>query len=179
MMPAINNDPIISEVEVDGYQIEKGEPSDSKLYMDIKRFYDVGIYKVLGINSAGFSAIDKEELQEDYFLKSLCQKIRIEMFKDDIYIINDDVLLVSNDNEADINELNDISNGRLDIFKAYIENWNLTGHEDMNITMPNGELMVHAHNVYLQVIHDHGVITGLVFILFGILSFVLLMIRLV
>jgi len=48
----------------------------------------------------------------------------------------------------------------------------------MNITMPNGELMVHAHNVYLQVIHDHGLITGLIFILFGVLSFVLLMIRL-
>ena len=152
MMPAIANDPILSEVELTGHHIGKGEPSDSRLYMDIKHFYNVGIYKVFGINSAGFAT--------------------------EIFIVNDDILLASNEEDVELDSLNDMSNGRLDIFKAYIQNWNLTGHEDMNITMPNGELMVHAHNVYLQVIHDHGLITGIVFILFGILSFVLLMIRL-
>lgn len=152
MMPAIVNDPILSEVELTGHHIGKGEPSDSRLYMDIKHFYNVGIYKVFGINSAGFAT--------------------------EIFIVNDDILLASNEEDVELDSLNDMSNGRLDIFKAYIQNWNLTGHEDMNITMPNGELMVHAHNVYLQVIHDHGLITGIIFTIFGILSFVLLMIRL-
>jgi len=153
IVPAISNDPILSEVELTGHHIEKGEPSDSRLYMDIKHFYNVGIYKVFGINSADFAT--------------------------EIFVVNDEVLLASNEEDIDVDELNDMSNGRLDIFKAYISNWNLTGHEDMHITMPNGENMVHAHNVYLQVIHDHGLITGIVFILFGIVSFILLMIRLV
>ena len=153
IVPAISNDPILSEVELTGHHIEQGEPSNSRLYMDIKHFYNVGIYKVFGINSADFAT--------------------------EIFVVNDEVLLASNEEDIDVDELNDMSNGRLDIFKAYISNWNLTGHEDMHITMPNGENMVHAHNVYLQVIHDHGLITGIVFILFGIVSFILLMIRLV
>ena len=151
ILPAISNDPVLSEIELSGYHIDKGEPADSQLYMDIERFYNVGIYKVFGINSADFAT--------------------------EIFVVNDNILLASND-EVDGDALNELSNGRLDIFKAYIEQWNLTGHEDMNITMPNGELMVHAHNVYLQVIHDHGLITGIVFTLFGVLSFVLLMVRL-
>lgn len=151
IMPAINNDPVLSEVELTGHHIDKGEPADSRLYMDIEHFYNVGIYKVLGINSADFAT--------------------------EIFVVNDEILLASNEEDVEMDSLNDVSNGRLDIFKAYIENWNLTGHEDMNITMPNGELMVHAHNVYLQVIHDHGLITGVVFTLFGILSFVLLLVR--
>lgn len=151
IMPAVNNDPVLSEVELTGHHIDKGEPADSRLYMDIEHFYNVGIYKVLGINSADFAT--------------------------EIFVVNDEILLASNEEDVEMDSLNDVSNGRLDIFKAYIENWNLTGHEDMNITMPNGELMVHAHNVYLQVIHDHGLITGVVFTLFGILSFVLLLVR--
>ena len=51
------------------------------------------------------------------------------------------------------------------------------GHEDMSVEASNGESIVHAHNVYLQVIHDHGLITGIVFTLFGIISFILLLVR--
>ena len=43
----------------------------------------------------------------------------------------------------------------------------------------NGEMLVHAHNVFLQVIHDHGLITGVVFILFGIVSFMTAVFRFV
>lgn len=153
IMPAIANEPVLSEVELTGHHIKKGEPSDSRLYMDIKHFYNVGIYKVFGVNSADFAT--------------------------EIFVVDDSVLVASTDDELSMDSLNNVSNGRLDIFKAYIANWNLTGHKDMNITMPNGELMVHAHNVYLQVIHDHGLITGIVFVLFGVLSFVLLMIQLI
>ena len=35
----------------------------------------------------------------------------------------------------------------------------------------------HAHNVFLQVIHDHGLITGIIFILFGVISFIIALIR--
>ena len=32
--------------------------------------------------------------------------------------------------------------------------------------MPNGELAMHAHNSFLQVAHDHGIIFGIYFVLF-------------
>lgn len=48
----------------------------------------------------------------------------------------------------------------------------MTGHETMGATMENGEIAVHAHNIYLQVIYDHGIVVGIVFILVGIVSFI-------
>ncbi len=64
------------------------------------------------------------------------------------------------------------TNGRLDIFALYWENRNMTGHDEMGITLPDGSLMAHAHNIYLQAIHDHGIPVGIVFILFGFCTFV-------
>ena len=45
-------------------------------------------------------------------------------------------------------------------------------HDEMGITLPDGSLMAHAHNIYLQAIHDHGIPVGIVFILFGFCTFV-------
>ena len=180
IVPAVANEPVLSDVELTGHHIAKGTPTDSVLYMDIKRFYDVAIYKVLGINSAGFSSLEleEEELREDYHWKALCQQLRKTVDKDGVFVVNDEILLA--DGSGDIEEtdaLNEMTNGRMDIFNAYIDNWNLTGHEDMGVTAPNGELLTHAHNVFLQIIHDHGLVTGIVFVLFGILSFAIAMIR--
>ena len=66
----------------------------------------------------------------------------------------------------------DYSNGRGVIFRIYLGQLNLTGHEAMGITLEDGTFLVHAHNVYLQVAYDFGIVTGLVFILFIILTFV-------
>ena len=66
----------------------------------------------------------------------------------------------------------DISNGRLALFRKYIAQWNLTGHELMGVPLEDGTLSVHAHNTYLQVIHDHGLITGAAFILLGVVTLI-------
>lgn len=64
----------------------------------------------------------------------------------------------------------DYSNGRFEIFKRYISHWNLTGHDEMGVELADGSLSVHAHNTYLQVIHDHGLITGAVYLILGAVS---------
>ena len=64
----------------------------------------------------------------------------------------------------------DYSNGRLEIFRRYMAQWNLTGHDGMGVELVDGSLSVHAHNTYLQVIHDHGLITGLCYLLVGAVS---------
>ena len=46
----------------------------------------------------------------------------------------------------------------------------------MGVELPDGTMGVHAHNTYLQVIHDHGLVTGAIFVLFGAVSCVLMFI---
>ncbi len=61
------------------------------------------------------------------------------------------------------NALDVISNGRITIFKSYISELNLWGHEDMGAMLPNGEIALHAHNTFLQVAYDHGIVGGVLF----------------
>lgn len=59
----------------------------------------------------------------------------------------------------------DVTNGRLDIFRAYFEQLTPEGHEEMGATLPSGEVLAHAHNIYLQVAYDGGIIIGIMFII--------------
>ncbi|WP_024867397.1 O-antigen ligase family protein [Butyrivibrio sp. FCS014] len=61
------------------------------------------------------------------------------------------------------NPLDVISNGRITIFKSYLKQLNMTGHDEMGVPLPNGEIAIHAHNTYIQVAHDHGIPTGILF----------------
>lgn len=178
-IPALVNDPILSEVEMTTHAIHKGTPSDSILYTDLARVMKLAGYKVLGMYQDEFSYRDatKESLQEDYFYPALAEKLRAIIAPSDIHVVNNNILLASEEEGiGDENTLDDMTNGRIEIFETYIDNWNLTGHEEMGITDANGALIVHAHNIFLQVIHDHGLITGVVFVLFGVFSFVMAMI---
>ena len=69
--------------------------------------------------------------------------------------------------------LDQYTNGRLSIYKTYLTHLNWWGHDRMGAEAPNGEILVHAHNTYLQVAYDHGILTGGIFLLwviFGIVS---------
>ena len=60
----------------------------------------------------------------------------------------------------------------MDIFRAYIEQLNLTGHDEMGALLPDGNLAVHAHNIYLQIAYDHGIIVGIMFLVVGAFTFI-------
>ena len=66
----------------------------------------------------------------------------------------------------------DYSNGRTTIFRSYFEQLNMTGHDEMGAVLPDGEIAVHAHNIYLQVAYDHGIGVGILFVIFGAVSLV-------
>lgn len=68
--------------------------------------------------------------------------------------------------EADAEEKKDYSNGRRDVWKLYMENLNMEGHP----TMQPDKTIAHAHNTYLQSAYDHGILFGIVFLIFCILS---------
>lgn len=179
-IPAIVNEPVLSDVEMTTHAINKGTPSDSDLYTDLARVMKLAAFKVLGMYQDDFSSyyIVPEELREDYFYPALVEKIRTMIVPNDVHVVNDSLLIANNEEGiGDENSLEEMSNGRMDIFRAYIDNWNLTGHEEMGVPDENGEIIVHAHNIFLQMIHDHGLITGVVFVIFGIYAFIMSMIR--
>ncbi|MBQ7680380.1 MAG: hypothetical protein IJT34_11095 [Butyrivibrio sp.] len=60
-------------------------------------------------------------------------------------------------------------NGRLVIFRAYLEQANMTGHEEMGALLPWGERALHAHNSFLQTMYDCGIPTAVCFLLLVIL----------
>ena len=180
IVPSFWNDPIYSDVEVFGAQVFKGTPKDSEYYIDIEYYWDKAGEKLLGTEE---EEVSSNEL--DYEIKkveSLCSAVyvgvRKQIFPQDVFVVNDDIVMASNTDEAeDWDTLDNVSNGRIAIFKDYISQWNLTGHEEMGFPASFGGDHAHAHNVFLQVIHDHGLITGIIFILFGVISFVVALVR--
>lgn len=71
--------------------------------------------------------------------------------------------------EIEIDTGRDVSNGRMDIWKAYLSKIGIAPHYPGNITLGEDELVYHAHNTYLQVSYQFGIINGL---LLGIFAFV-------
>lgn len=164
LLPALNNDPIHSEVEETDWTIQKGEPSNSEKYMDIERF----LY-VTGIKIFNISEESKDNSCYSYPLNHqyVTNSDNIDA-KDNV-----DEVVESNENpdEQTVNQV-DFSNGRIELFEEYRKEWNLTGHDEMGVMMKNGDISVHAHNSFLQAIHDFGLIVGIYIMVFGALTFV-------
>lgn len=178
ILPAVSNDPIYTDVEMLGYQVTKGTPTDSEFYIDIRYFLEKAGVKMLGIGQedSAYAPMSGNEIKTA--CKSLAQEVQKKLDPNDVFIVNDEILLASStDDVGNMDTLDSMSNGRIDIFKDYIANWNLTGHEEMGFPASFGGEHAHAHNVFLQVIHDHGLITGIIFILFGVISFIIALIR--
>lgn len=57
----------------------------------------------------------------------------------------------------------DASNGRLYLYRTYIDHLNMTGHDEMGVELWNGEMAFHAHNILIQTAYDCGIPTGIVF----------------
>lgn len=66
----------------------------------------------------------------------------------------------------------DYTNGRLDIFRSYLEQLNMQGHMEMGAVLPDDSIATHAHDIYLQVAYDHGMPTGILFVLVGLITWI-------
>ncbi len=186
ILPAVSNDPVIYDFEHCVVTLYKGTPTNHEYYMDIHRFFAVFRSKVLGVGENITRRMDipnmdsmyladavenfTDESEEWFYLASAGE--------DNLYtVLGDDLYLASANEQEDLKAHDDdVSNGRFDIFKSYMENWNLWGHEEMGAILQDGSLATHAHNIFLQVIHDHGLVFGIFFAFFmiaaGIMSVV-------
>lgn len=172
-IPGIVGEPVPFEIEEWPDQVMRGHNLTSIRYMRIGRFVDVFANKVFGIPEgtfdfygeiAEYKATHDENGNE---IPKLVASIDfIPSYVEPVYAES------TGDLPEDMKDEEDYSNGRTVIFKSYFDQLNMTGHDEMGAVLPDGEVAVHAHNIYLQVAYDHGIGVGILFVIFGAASFV-------
>lgn len=167
-MPAVVARPIkVTGPEFFSDMIQKHEPMDSTKYMNIAQYGELFLEKLLGIDinltsitgavsGPGNVSFDEEGNSTD-------ENVVGEMeLNGQVYSVKDYTFVNSNQE--------DFSNGRFELFRIYAKHLNLTGHDTMIVEDAETDAtLFHAHNTYMQVAYDHGVPTGIIFIvlLFG------------
>ena len=68
---------------------------------------------------------------------------------------------------------------RRTIYYYYASHLNLAGHSkaDTGFYMENGAYQEHAHNMFLQIAYDHGIIAGVLFVVWNLWCLVRLLLR--
>lgn len=148
VVPAVINEPVRYEIEPQDrdYMIYEGDKADSDKYMTIRRYFEVFFGR---FDSQEEAHNNKEETMLLAYIGTRALPIPY--------------LAVEADSET-MEKQNDLSNGRFDIFKDYIENFSFKGHEKMALEL--GEYShTHAHNSYIQVAYDFGLLAGAAFLL--------------
>lgn len=163
ILPSVTAEPEPLEIEEIPMELMHGRDMDSYYYITVERFVQVFQMKVLGIPEEKclnaflfFSAADSAPVYKELYLKE----------RPPILLASSDDMAAATAQEAEEEE--SYTNGRLYIFRQYYNNLNAFGHEEMGITEADGNFLVHAHNIYLQVAYDHGIYVGIVFILLGV-----------
>lgn len=157
VIPVLYDDPVIYEYEPCIVTAYKGTDPSYRHYMDLPRFIEVFNSKVFGIGDATAS-MDYMTLDGYYSLN----------FKEYASLGTHSFSMLYESEDVDIPEENDedISNGRMDIYRSYMEQMNMWGHDTMGAILKDGSEAAHAHNVLLQVMFDHGIVYGIYFAIF-------------
>lgn len=179
-IPALVSEPFLYEIEYSMYcpeDVMRGRRVDSVNFMRVGRFIDVFADKIFGIPDGTFDLYGEQKAYRIMMGYETASAVSEEI-KDSEEIQIEGVaysyLVASTEDVPQIPEEKeeDYTNGRLDIFRSYIEQLNSTGHEEMGAVLANGEIATHAHNIYLQVAYDHGIFMGILFVVVGIATFI-------
>ena len=134
--------------------------------MRVGRFIDVFCEKIFGIPEGTFDVYGEIAQYE------VSHKEKIERTKKEREILLAEMEAAGEEIPEELPPKEDYTNGRIDIFRSYIEQMNAAGHQEMGAVLDNGEIATHAHNIYLQVAYDHGIFVGIVFAAVGIAAFI-------
>ncbi len=172
LLPALYNDPCVYEIEEGPAAIHRDDPKDGISYMSVSYFLQHVLQRKLVLTEAGTDGGASREIPQSasapWRTDAPTRRMKtpaalLEGAFGKLTVISVSTPVAGNGEFAPPEA--DFSNGRLDIFQAYMEEWNLTGHQEMGVSMPDGSVTLHAHNTLLQVIHDYGLITGVVFLM--------------
>ena len=180
-IPILVSDPFLYEIEYSLYcpdDVMRGRNFGSINFMRVGRFIDVFADKIFNIPEGTFD-IYGEIAQLEYermhgggntakAWDEMETGVQTQAAGEELLVASADYIPRDVPENKDDN---DFTNGRLDIFKSYIEQLNMTGHKEMGAVLKNGEIATHAHNIYLQVAYDHGIFVGILFALVGLATF--------
>jgi hypothetical protein len=154
MVPALVNDPILYDVEWndDQWGINVGEAIYSENYMTVERFFNLILGRFNKISQNSEARILEEEQVLLVFNSNSLENVFIPHYTEG----NRNYILETND---------DVSNGRIDTFIAYIKEIGFKGHPEMAVVTEDGVEYSHAHNSYLQVFYNFGIIAGVIFLI--------------
>jgi hypothetical protein len=161
-IPAIINEPVRYSVEYqdESFMICVGDPIYSDKYMTIERFATI-LFGRFGSDKS-----DSDEEASSYIESETLLAYTGNDFSNmgKIYVSdsNDDI---TDDEDSNEEETTDISNGRFDVFRAYIKATSFKGHPEMAVVTEDGVEYSHAHNSYLQVFYNFGIIAGVIFLI--------------
>ncbi len=191
-LPALASDPVTYDIEAYTDDTLRGHKLNSNEYMRVGRFVDVFADKILSVPEGTFDIYGEiEEFKRTHpdgvtyvpegedtscagevLFASADRTGSLRETADALIRYEDEGEISYEDVYGEVLPDDDYTNGRLDIYRSYLSQMNMTGHETMGATLKNGEIATHAHDVYLQVAYDHGIPVGILFVLFGILTFV-------
>lgn len=165
-VPALVGRPVwITRAEWFSDRIEKQEPMDSSKFMNVPQLAESLLEKLLGIDinlSSMAGAVSGPG--ESYTIDENGELV----FDDNVvgYYEKDGQIYTRKDYSFENDATQDTSNGRLDIWRMYLSQLNLTGHDTMIVESAAEDMILyHAHNSYIQVAYDHGIAVGILFVL--------------
>ncbi|MCR5179294.1 MAG: O-antigen ligase family protein [Lachnospiraceae bacterium] len=159
IIPPMIGRPEYMEIEDAAPELRGWTNWDSRFLMSVERFSDVLLDKLAGVERGSYNyPEDRYNYDEngEYIYNSVSELA--EPLRGGGGNPASSGGLIEEGNDADR-----MANGRLTIWRSYLPYLNLTGHEGMGVPLPNGEIAVHAHNVYLQVAYDNGIPVGILF----------------
>lgn len=150
VVPAVVNEPVRYEIEPQdrNYMLYEGDKVDSDKYMTIRRYFTLFLFRFQTEEGEVDNTID---IANDTELLAYIGKHSLPVQRPSSQ--GDDIVLEKED---------DISNGRFDIYLDYLNRITIEGHDKMMI---EDKEYAHAHNSYLQVAYDFGLIAGVAFLL--------------
>lgn len=166
IVPALSNRPKIYLGEEFQDSIKQGEPIDSFRYITVEKLLGMSRERMLGKTDLSYvtqSGKTVEEVLEE--AKKQNEDVAAAMEESGVTVNDDKVTYIDDYGSEYTIDNPDYSNGRLEIFKIYLKNLNLTGHSTIGLPQEDGSIIVHAHNSFIQMAYDCGVVTGVVFIL--------------
>ncbi len=140
-VPAVVDDPVMYPYEEFSDRILKGEEKDSYRYMNLRKFADLSLDRlmILLAGDVNLEAFDESPADQS----------------------------TGSGNESS----EELTNGRLAIAKMYWKRLNWTGHDSVVINVGD-TIYAHAHNTFIQVAYDHGILCGIVFVILGLVAWI-------